>query len=86
MAAAHTIDQTSELEALRAEIEALKAADRTRRSGLATDRLTPANSGGVFHSVAESWSQFDQELADAGQHPHQTGEHADWIRNPDVEV
>jgi hypothetical protein len=46
--------------------------------------LIPGNAGGVgVDSVAETWSQYDQELANRGEHPHQHGKSADWLARPE---
>jgi hypothetical protein len=45
--------------------------------------LIPGNSGGVgADTVNETWSQYDQELANRGEHPHQHGKSADWLALP----
>jgi hypothetical protein len=40
------------------------------RAGIPGGTL-PDNGGGVGDDVAETWSQYDQELANAGEHPDQ---------------
>ena len=40
------------------------------RAGTSTGTI-PENAGGIGDEVAETWSQYDQELAAAGEHPDQ---------------
>jgi hypothetical protein len=46
--------------------------------------VIPEHAGGVgVDTIAETWSQYDQSLAQRGEHPHQHGESADWLARPE---
>ena len=60
--------EVSELDELRAELAAL----RTQITAPAVITTTiPEHGAGVGTLIAETWSQYEQELASAGLHPLQ---------------
>jgi hypothetical protein len=77
-------DSSAEIAALRAEVEALKktAADAVARAAAVSSQALAQvvhNGAGIDLSVAPTWSAFDQELAQQGAHPLQTGGTAPWV-------
>jgi hypothetical protein len=58
--------------ALKAQVDALQ-----RPAGSVS--TLPEHGAGVGGTIASTWSAYDQALAVRGEHPHQRGEHADWL-------
>lgn len=55
---------------LAAQVRDLQNTIATLRAGTPLG-LTPMHGAGIGDEVRESWSQYDQELAVAGEHPDQ---------------
>lgn len=70
----------------RHEMDLLRGQLATARAALPAT-LIPEHAGGVgVDAIAETWSQYDQDLARRGEHPHQHDQSADWLARPeDVE-
>lgn len=65
------------------EMDQLRGQLATARAALPAS-LVPEHAGGVgVDTVAETWSEYDRQLAIAGQHPHQLGKSADWLARPE---
>lgn len=81
----HPDDMTDrDYQALKARVEQLETElSRSARGALPLTDVPEHSAGVGVDSFAQSWSLYDQELARRGEHPHQNGEHADWLAHPD---
>ncbi len=74
-------DNSAVIAELKAQMDRLQAqlaaATNPDRHPDLTEKTT--NSAGIGGEVRATWSQYDQELANAGAHPLQLSQKADWL-------
>ncbi len=75
---APTVSQ-AELDDLRSQLATLQAQIEASRPRPNSDSPVRENGAGIGAEVRGTWSQYDQELADAGIHPLQTAQPAPWV-------
>lgn len=67
------IDQALERQAAqhKLEMDALRQTLTQPVSPFPSDHPVPTHAGGIGHTIAQTWSMWEQELASKGEHPLQ---------------